>query len=271
MFLTSPARHAPFAVAATLGGSILLQAPLSRADGTERKECADAYAQAQESMRSSALRKARDQLKVCARDACLPLIRKDCVAWLDEVNAGIPSVVVVAKDPDGKETFDVRVSVDGEEVASKLDVKALELDPGTFKMRFEHAGWSPIEREVVVRQGQKNKLVDADFGAASASASSKRRTLIPWIVGGVGVGLAAGGAFFWLSAESSRSDLEGTCSPHCAQGDVDSVKTRRLVGDVLFGAGIVAIGAAAVWLLVDPMRSNAKTSASFVTPRGFVF
>jgi hypothetical protein len=264
MLLRNPSRRA---LTAAFGLTLALGATPASADSNERKECADAYAEAQQSMRSTALLKARDQLKVCARDSCLALIRKDCVAWLDEVNAGIPSVVVAAKGPNGKETLDVRVSVNGEEVASKLDVKAIELDPGTFTMRFERPGSAPIEKEVVLRQGQKNKLVEVDFGV---SKGDKRRAILPWILGGVGVGLMAGGAAFWLKSESDRSDLQGSCAPRCAQDDVDSIKTQRVVGDVLFGVGVVVVGTAAVWLLTDPSR-NKSSSAAFLTPRGFVF
>jgi hypothetical protein len=81
---------------------------------------------------------------------------QDCVAWLDEVNASMPSIVIEAKDPKGKETFDVRISENGEVLAEKLDVNAIELDPGTHKLKFEFSGADPIE-QVVLRQGQRTK------------------------------------------------------------------------------------------------------------------
>ena len=87
MFLITSSRRAAIALSfACVGAAALVTTPC-RADGNERKECADAYAEAQTSMHGTSLLKAREQLQVCAREACLPLIRKDCVAWLDEVNA----------------------------------------------------------------------------------------------------------------------------------------------------------------------------------------
>jgi hypothetical protein len=273
MFLSVPASRTAIALACGFLGALALVTTPCRAETAERKECAQAYAEAQKSMRATALRRARDQLKVCARDACLPLVRKDCVAWLDEVNAGIPSIVIEAKGPDGKETFDVRVSLNDEEVAPRLDVKAIDLDPGTFTMRFERAGSTPIEKEVVLRQGQKNKLVEVSFAPASpngrttgsdksAVARPQLAAFLPWILGGLGVALAGGGTFFWLTAESNRTDLQGSCSPRCDPGKVDDIGTQRLVGDVLFGAGIVAIGAAAVWLLTEPSRPKGSSGAA---------
>lgn len=265
--LVSKSRRAAFALLASFGSITLATTPC-QAEGADRKECADAYAEAQTSMQAVSLIKAREQLKVCARDSCLALIRKDCVTWLDEVNAGIPSVVVAAKGKDGQEVFDVRVSVNGNEVASKLDVKAIELDPGTFTMRFEHEGLPPIEQEVTLRQGQKNKLVEVNWGAGE---KKKRAAMIPWIVGGVGLGLVGGGSFFWLKSESDRSDLHDSCAPRCSQGAIDSIETQRLVGDILFGLGLAAVGTAAVWILTEPPSKAKGTSAAHFSPRGFVF
>src|SRR5262249_53008624 len=161
-----------------------------------------------------------------------------------------------------KETFDVKMSINNEPFASKLDVKAIELDPGTFTLKFEREGSTPIEKDVVLRQGQKNKLIDVSFAVTQASqqdASSKGavgssgsttpttnkgeqgsvvvsprpKSILPWVIGGVGVAVAAGGAFFWFKSESNRSDLQSTCAPHCNQSDADDIKTQRLIGDIL--------------------------------------
>lgn len=260
------------------------------------KECARAYEDAQRSMRETKLRKAREQLDVCSRDACMAAIRKDCLTWLDEVNAAMPSVVLGAKDREGKETFDVTVSLTGsnaggvaEVLTRKLDVKAIELDPGRFTLRFERAGSSPIEKEVVLRQGQKNKQIEVSWESTPPVVSnepaimriedaSKRRSFFPYVVGGAGVLLVGAGSVFWATSESKRSDLQGSCAPHCSVDQADSIKTQRLVGDVLASVGVVAIGAAVVWIVTDitsakPHRSGQGASNSAfgaVGTRGWV-
>jgi hypothetical protein len=232
-------------------------------------------------MKSGTLKKAREQLALCARDECLPAVRKDCVAWLDQVNANIPSIVAQATGPDGKETVDVRLFVDGELVADKLDVRALELEPGKRKLRFEMAGQSPVEQEVILRQGEHNRVVEASFapkaqptgaltppppvteepapGASATHAPDKPKPrVLPLVLGGIGL-LALGGAgVFWYRAEAGRSTLEDAhCAPTCASSDVSAIKRDRLIGDVFLGAGVVLVGVAA-YLFFAPGKKEAK-------------
>ncbi len=277
-------------VARTLSILALLSAASlapSIAHADSKKECAQSYAAGQKAMRSGALTKARDELKVCSRDECLPLVRKDCVSWLDDVNASIPSIVIAVKGLDGSETFDVKLSINGKLVTSKLDVKAIEVDPGTLKLKFEIDGAAPIEQEVVLRQGQKNKLVEVSFAKSPPRDSDqptpsmttgmieprpKRPSILPWVLGGAGLALAGGGAFFWFKSESDRTDLRDSCAPNCATGDTDDIKTGRLVGDVLMGLGVVAVGAAVFWLITDssssPRRAGVASRRWTFTPTG---
>lgn len=242
----------------------------------DKKECAQSYVEAQKAMKANTLKKARDQLRMCARDDCMAAVRKDCIAWLDEVNAGIPSVVIEAKDHDGKETFDVRLLVNGTPIANKLDVQAMDLDPGTYRFRFESDGEKAVEQEVVLRQGQKNKIVTVKFGGALDTKRSvlepppepaKRSATLPLILGGVSVVALGGAAFFWVSAESKRDDLDNAqCAPACNPDDVDTVKRDRLIGDILLGVGVVAAGVA-VYMLLTP-SSSPKSTALVWTPTG---
>lgn len=242
-----------------------------------KKECANAYVEAQKLKKEGAFRKAREQLIVCSKQECLPAARKDCLAWLDEVNASIPSIVVEAKDPQGKDTFDVKLSVDGEVVADKLGVSAIELDPGTHQLRFEYAGADPIEQEVVLRQGQKNKVLQVSFASAAAgeeappvAAEAEVEPDIPppqpqtegppvvaYVLGGVGVVALGAAGFFWLGASSEESELEDSgCEPNCADSDVDSIRQKRLFGDIALGVGVVSLGAAAYFLFA-PQKKKA--------------
>lgn len=255
-----------------------------------KKECAAAYVQAQELKQSGAFKKAREQLLVCAKDECMAAVKKDCVAWLDEVNASLPSIVIEAKGPDGKETFDVKVTIDGEVVGEKLDVKAIEVDPGTHKIVLEYAGQPAVEQELILRQGQKNKTVEVSFEKkkpekaaplvtepepapdADAGATDKPKPpVLAYVLGGVGVVALAGTAYFWLGAESKKKDLEDSgCSPNCAEGDVDSIKDKRLFGDVALGVGVACLGAA-TWLYLSPKKSAPKPAAGLdlrVGPHG---
>ena len=243
-----------------------------------KKECASAYVEAQKLKQGGAFKKAREQLIVCSKKDCLAAARKDCLAWLDEVNASIPSIVVEAKDPSGQDTFDVKVSIGGEVLVDKLSVNAIELDPGTHTLVFEYPGADPIEREVVLRQGQKNTAVSVSFApdapaeepepAATESAeveadlvptepSSDGPPVIAYVLGGVGVVALGAAGYFWLSASSAESDLEDSgCEPNCADDDVDSIEQKRLFGDIALGVGVVSLGVAAYFLFTPQKKKS---------------
>jgi hypothetical protein len=244
-----------------------------------KKECAAAYVEAQKLKQDGSFTKAREQLIVCAKDECMAAVKKDCVAWLDEVNAALPSVVVEAKGPDGKETFDVKVSIDGEVVSEKLDVKAIELDPGTHKFVFEYEGEEPIEQEVILRQGQKNKTLQVSFAPEKSESSTNepepepepiidtgaaknKPPTLAYVLGGVGVVALGGAGYFWLSGESKKKDLDSSgCEPNCDQGKVDSIKQQRLIGDIALGVGLACIGTAAyLWMKPGKKAPPAETS-----------
>lgn len=238
------------------------------ASAQSKKECADAYVKAQQLKRDGALLEAREQLIVCAKDGCMSAVKKDCLSWLDEVNSGIPSIVVAAKGPDGAETLDVKVSIGDRVLTEKIDEKGIEVDPGTHTFTFEMEGQKPIERELIVRAGEKNKLVEIRFGDAEAkpvgevpagedpfaaevtgddlTKSDGGPPVAAYVLGGVGALALVGTAVFWLGSESQKSELEDQgCAPACSQDDVDSIKQKRLFGDIALGVGVVSIGAAA--------------------------
>jgi len=251
-----------------------------------KKECAAAYVEAQKLKSSSSFKKAREQLILCAKDECLAAVKKDCVAWLDEVNAALPSIVIEAKGPDGKETFDVKVSIDGEVVAEKLDVKAIEVDPGTHKLTLEYAGEAPVEQELILRQGQKNKTIEVSFAKKSEakppvtspdpepepepdvkSDGAGKPPTLSYVLGGVGLLALGGTAFFWLGANGAESDLESKgCEPNCDQADVDAIKQKRLIGDIALGVGVACIGAA-VYLWLAPGKKAATKEAAALDVR----
>lgn len=178
-----------------------------------KKQCADAYVQAQKLKRGGELTKAREQLIVCAKSECMAAVKKDCLTWLDEVNEAIPSVVVVAEDPQGNETLQVKVTVDGEVVAESLGTEGIELNPGTHQFRFELEGQDPVEQEVILRAGERNKKVTVHFGEPEADkpaeietepavapeidqpAEKKGPPVASYVLGGVGVVALAGAGF----------------------------------------------------------------------------
>src|SRR5215468_641818 len=88
----------------------------------------------------------------------------DCSQWLSEVEARIPTVVLSARDTSGRDLVKIVVTtVDGATVASRLDGRAIELEPGEQVFVFVAPDGARREKRVLVREGEKNQSVSAVF------------------------------------------------------------------------------------------------------------
>lgn len=240
--------------------SLAWSAP-ARAGNDDMKTCADAAEKAQRSRNEGKLKDAREQLVVCARSVCPGVIRKDCEPWLSELDARLPTVVVSAKDGAGKELLDVRVSIDGALVTSKLDSRPIPVDPGPHAFKYERDGSPAIEKSVVFREGEKNRVLDVVFESEAPKkepVAEKEKEKPTEVAGAPIAGLVFAGigalavenfVLFDLSAKGSADTLRGTCAPRCAQSDVDSVSGKLIIADVSLGVGIVALGVATYLLI----------------------
>jgi hypothetical protein len=260
----------------------------ARAQSVE--ECSRAYEEAQERRQEKRLLEARKRLLVCVQDACPAAARADCSRWLAEVDAGTPTVVLEVIGRDGRQVLDARVALDGMPFAGGLDGVAAAVDPGPHTFRFEVAGEVPVERRVVVLEGQKNVKVSASYAPRAAPTTTvtvpppggyveERPTPVAvWVLGGVGALALGSFAFFGISAVTQEDDLS-ECDPRnnpkdpvgCSEEDLDEVLRNRIVADVSLGVGIVALGAATVVYLTRPtIRSAtpARPAGLRVTPRG---
>lgn len=238
----------------------------------DTEACLDAYDGNQRLRRAGELRAARAQLLVCSQAACPDPIRKECIRWLAEVDAAMPSVVFAAQDAAGHDVGAVQVQVDGVVVLEKLDGRAVALDPGERTVRWTSTDGSTVERRVVIREAQKRRLIEVRFAPKPAAAAAPTSTSsaaspakvqepptepgddreIPteaWVFGGIGaVGLASFGYFGWR-AWWETDDLRDSCAPNCDSSDVDGAKTKALVADVSLGVALVGAAGAAYFVL----------------------
>src|ERR1700753_2231667 len=83
-------------------------------------ECIAAHAEGQRLRREGKLLTADERFLFCSGESCPALIRKDCSAFRDEVEAELPTVVGVLSDDGGGDVRGATVSVDGG-VRSLLD------------------------------------------------------------------------------------------------------------------------------------------------------
>jgi hypothetical protein len=216
------------------------------------------------------------------RDVCPQIVRKDCTLWLAEVTAALPSVVVGARDAQGHDVLSLQVSLDGKPFASKVDGKAIAVNPGAHTFRFELAGAPPVEEKVVIREGEKNRDIVIAFktpGATSAASAPAPPEPVPpkatgshgppvltYVLGGLGVVAAGGYAYFGIKGKSDVDNLRSSCAPGCTQSQKDSASGELLAANVSFGVGAVAIVAAAIVWLAAPGASPAGNAGAGWTP-----
>jgi len=287
-----------------VAGMLVVVAPgTASAERTnEKAQCAAAYEKSQEAQKSGRLLEARERLSVCVRDVCASFIRSECAKWLEEVEAGLPTVVLAARDANGQDVVDVSVSVDGRAIAERLTGTPIAVDPGMHKFSFQRAGEPPIERTLVVRAGEKNRQLAVRFGAPeseepppaqepaatpaeteapSSAPPAKPKTAmrtVSYIVGGIGVLALGSWAYFGLTGKKDESALDDRC-PDCTQDEIDDVHTKYVIADISLGVGIVCLGSAA-WLFFSsapkrtqalrPPRSHVELHARPTRGGGFV-
>jgi hypothetical protein len=265
-------------------------APVFAADPTT----ADCLAASEASLKSGnehKLRAERSQLLVCAAASCPADIRKECVRRVDEVNAAIPTITFEAKDGSGADISAVKVTMDSEVLAERLEGTALSIDPGEHTFTFETAGQPAVTRKLVIQEAQKERRELVTFGAATIpppqeppTAAQPMETAAPAdesshhlgkqkILGlasaGVGlVGLGVGSVFGILTASAAsqqKSDCKSStdCTDYAQAASHHSAGvTDGTVSTVSFVAGGAFLAAGAVLFFTAKHASGPPTDSA---------
>lgn len=272
-------RYGVVALAATLGfvwpGDVLAQS------ATPAQQCLEAHEQAQVKRMARDLVTTLDLLKSCSEAHCPSFVQADCVRWLEEVTSEIPTVSFVARSEDGDET-DVTVYVGDHVIAKRLDGRPVELNPGAYEFRFERPPAAPVLKRVVLREGEKNRVVAAEFDLhpdapvtpAPAPAApvtedagpSEYRPIpkLTFVLGGVAVLGGAAAVTFGTLARSSRQDAADSCAPLCSDSEVAPIRGKGIAADTSLGVAVVAAGAATYFFVTRPTRTRSVGRAPHV-------
>jgi hypothetical protein len=243
--------------------------------------CSEDYEKAQEERASGHLNAALSRLRGCVNPDCPKFIREDCARWMDQTEAALPSVVFAVRR-DGVDQTEVEVTCDGIPIAHSIDGKAVPIDPGIHVFLFNVVGFGPIERQLVIREGERNRILNVEFrsphkpmptwSVAEAKGGHARLNYLTYGLAGAGALGLVGFTVFAILGSNQQGDLERKCSPYCEPSQVDSLKTKYLIADTCLAVGLVSLGAATYLYFSkrDPKprdRDRAQTVALGLLPR----
>jgi hypothetical protein len=262
---------------------MLLSASTARAEGPSLEECVAANEKSVPLRKAGKLREARAGLLRCSAASCPAAVRDDCIAEATRLDRAVPSLVFAVKDPAGNDLTAVRITIDGQPLAERLDGAAIDVDPGEHVFVLSAQGQS-VERKLLVREGEKGRREAFTIGPAAGTKApgASGPTATPSADGGWSTQKTAGvallgfgvvsigvGSVFGVLAGSSWDSAKTKCGAGCAPGspayaDKDKADTNATVANIGFGVGIASLIAGGVLWYLAP-ASNAPKAAR-ITP-----
>jgi hypothetical protein len=226
------------------------------------------------------LRESIKQLTLCSDPKCPAEVSAECGRRILLLNVALPTIIVTATDGKGNDITAVSVTLDGVPLTQKLDGLAVAVDPGSHTLHFESAGNPPIDKTVLIREGEKARQVSVTFGASATAtpdagstwSTQKTVALVAAGVGVVGLGVGVGtGVVASSDASTSNGDCIATaCSAamHAnAVSEHSSASTMGNVSTAMFVVGGVGIAAGAILWFTAPKGAE-KPAASALSFHG---
>lgn len=199
-------------------------------------------------------------------DSVIVQARGEAIALAAELDAKIPTVRVVVEG--APESASILLEIDGRMVPPNLSKYPRALNPGKHHIAVRAPGSKPVERDIVLKEGERNEVqVTLDPAAATdsgepppakiASTGNASRPT-PWITyAGFGVGAAgfvvgsATGLLTLSKASSIKNDCQDNRCPPSREDDGDSAKTLATISNVSFGIAAIGVGVGLYGLLSD--------------------
>jgi hypothetical protein len=219
---------------------------------------------------------------ICGAASCPVDIRKECTRRLDEVSTNLPTILFVVKDPLGNDLSAVRVTMDQELLAERLEGTALPVDPGVHTFTFETAGQPAVTKQLLIQQGQRDRQELVTLGSSPPPLSAPppppprqegqpshagawgTQRILAIVAEGIGVvGLGVGSAF-GVMALSKKSAAQSVCPgagcpTQAGANDWSDAKTEAQISDALFLVGGLGIAGGAVLWFTAPRSAGPDT------------
>jgi hypothetical protein len=250
----------------------------------------------QDFRRTGKLHDARSAFATCAVASCPKVVRDDCVQRLAEADAAIPTLVFVVHDASGDDITSFTIFLDGIPITRPVEGAAVEVDPGEHHVEFRAEGLEPIRKDLLVREGERDRRVEAVFATPPAPQAvaavepppgQKAADVRPrgetqrWsgvALGGAGAaGLVVGGVLALVAKATYDHAMGAECQHTTTQcslqgaADGDAAHAQAAAATVMFAAGGALLAAGAAVYFTVPGGGPAMALGPAVDPRGARF
>ena len=270
-----------------LAAALALAPHVARAEPLSKEACVDAHSRGQDAKEQGKLTLARKLFLSCAQSSCPTAVQSDCARFADDLSSLQPTVNFVARDGNGNDLPNTSIYVDGQLVATVIDGKPVEIDPGSHSVKFTNAGRDEMVT-VVIGQGEKGRVVQARFAATGGAAlvgadkpSTRHRSATPVHPTGATV-LAIGGGVLMLGGGAiafyGKSQVPSQCSlstHECAAPPGDPVFAKAAdgartmdIGIALAGVGVAALAGGLVWYFAGAKTTEAPPVQAWLGSTG---
>lgn len=253
-----------------------------------KEQCVDAHSRGQDAKEQGKLALARKLFLSCAQSSCPTVVQADCARFADDLSNLQPTLVLLARDGNGNDLPNTSVTIDGVLVATSLDGRPIDIDPGNHTLKFTH-GTKVEVLTIVIGSGEKGRTVAARFGSPTPAATSRAKDVplahpiarspvsrtthpgaaMPIALTGGGIALIGAAVAFY-----GHSRVPASCSlstNQCAAPPGDPVFQKASDAASTMNVGIVvgSVGAAAmvgglVWYVAG--ATTTKESPTQVAP-----
>ncbi len=219
-----------------------LSAGTARAAEPTTSDCLTAHGASLRLGDEHKLRADRAQLLTCAQASCPAEIRRACLRRVGDVNAALPSILFEVKDGSGNDLSAVKVTMDGELLAERLDGSALVIDPGDHRFVFETAGQPPLEKRFVIRESQKDRREPITLGPVASPAPA-----MPAPVAQPPATSPAAAPAPSIASMVTMAPTPALPEPLKDTSPSDTGKAQRTLGYVVGGVGVVGLAVGTVF------------------------
>jgi hypothetical protein len=247
-----------------IGVATMLAAPVLHADVAQQEDaaCFDAAVAGQKAQKAGELGNARAAFLQCARAVCPAEVTARCTNWVAEIDAAMPSVLIAAQDDRGHDLLNGVIRIDGVSHPEALEGQSVTLEPGPHALRLETVGRAPVEQSVVVREHEKNRRVVLRIAPLVVV---HRTSIVPFVLGGVGVAFALSFASFATAGVVDRQSSACDSAPGCSPTDASRVRAELAIADISLAlAGVFVIAAIIDFVATRPSASARTGSLPFI-------